>query len=273
MTSFWRWGLGAAMAALLMTSVAGLVGLRNQKARADELAGTNLSLHDSLIQVQGQLQNLTARLESLTEQQRAAAAAAVPAARPRTQTARSAAAADSRLKQIQQNIATQQKQLEATRQDLAAAKQDLDSTRRDLAAARSDFDKANQEVNGRLDSTRDELSGSIARNHDELVALQKRGERNYYEFTIARNKQFQRVGPMSVSLRKTNFKHKYFDLTLMVDDQQIEKKHVNLYEPVMIRLSDRPQPVELVVNEIRDNQIKGYVSEPKYKNSELAKAQ
>jgi hypothetical protein len=47
------------------------------------------------------------------------------------------------------------------------------------------------------------------------------------------------------------------------DDRQLERKHVNLYEPLMFTLSDGPQPVELVVNQIDKNQVKGYVSEPR----------
>ena len=66
--------------------------------------------------------------------------------------------------------------------------------------------------------------------------------------------------------------HKYFDMSMMVDDFKLDKKHVNLYEPVWINLSDRPQPVQLVVNRIDKNQVTGYISEPKYKKSQLASA-
>ena len=38
-----------------------------------------------------------------------------------------------------------------------------------------------------------------------------------------------------------------------------EKKRVNLYEPLMFTLADRPQPGELVVTQINKNQVKGYV--------------
>ena len=58
---------------------------------------------------------------------------------------------------------------------------------------------------------------------------------------------FQRVGPFSVSLRKVNFKRKSYDLAMIVDDNQLQKKSVNLYEPVWIRVGDHPQPAELVV--------------------------
>jgi len=59
---------------------------------------------------------------------------------------------------------------------------------------------------------------------------------------------FHAEGPIRLSLRKVNAKEGYYDLVLVVGDRQLEKKHVNLYEPLMFTLSDRPQPVELVVN-------------------------
>jgi len=120
-----------------------------------------------------------------------------------------------------------------------------------------------------LSSTRDELNGSIARTHDDIVALRKRGERNYYEFDLNKSSSFERTGPVSLSLRKTNVKRRYFDIAMIVDDQKLEKKHVNLYEPVWINLPDRAEPVQLVVNSISKSNVKGYLSEPKYKKSEL----
>lgn len=148
----------------------------------------------------------------------------------------------------------------------------LTDQQKEIANTRQELDHARQDLETKLSSARDDLSGSIARNHDELTALEKRGQRNYYEFRLDKSKQFQKVGPLSLSVRKVNLKHKYYDLAMMVDDRQLEKKHVNLYEPLMLSLADRPQPIELVVNEINGNEVKGYVSEPKFKSSELASA-
>jgi hypothetical protein len=58
-------------------------------------------------------------------------------------------------------------------------------------------------------------------------------------------------------------------MMLLVDDNQLQKKSVNLYETVWISLSDRPLPIELVVNKIAKDHVEGYLSEPKYKRSEL----
>jgi outer membrane murein-binding lipoprotein Lpp len=122
-----------------------------------------------------------------------------------------------------------------------------------------------QEIAG----TRSDLEGSIARTHEELVVLQKKGERNYVEFDIDKSKHFQPTGPVGVSLRKSNVKHQYADLELLVDDRQISKKHLNLYEPAVFYLGER-QPVELIVNSITKDHIRGYISAPKYRASELA---
>ncbi len=148
---------------------------------------------------------------------------------------------------------------------LDANKQAIDSTQQDLSNARSEF-------SNNLSSTKDELNGTIAKNHDELVALEKKGERSYFEFDLAKSKAFQRVGPLSLSLRKTNTKNSFYDMSVLVEDSRVTKKHVSLFEPVLFYPSDSHQPVELVVNRIDKNTVRGYVSAPKYKASELAAA-
>ena len=91
---------------------------------------------------------------------------------------------------------------------------------------------------GDLTSTRTELTGSIARTHDELVLLQRNGERNYYEFDIDKSKQFQKDGPLGIRLKKANIKHQYADLELLIEDRDLLQKHVNLYQPVMFYTPD-----------------------------------
>ena len=48
------------------------------------------------------------------------------------------------------------------------------------------------------------------------------------------------------------------------------KKNVNLYEPIWIHTENESQPVQVVVNKIDRNFVRGYISAPKYKPSELA---
>jgi hypothetical protein len=131
-------------------------------------------------------------------------------------------------------------------------------------------DKAIESTRTDLENARTELSGSIAMTHDELVLLEKKGERNYYEFDLTKSKQFNRAGPVSISLRKANTKHAYADLALLVNDRDMSQKNVNLYQPAMFYQPDSHQPIEIVINEISKNHIHGYVSAPKYRGSELS---
>jgi len=156
-------------------------------------------------------------------------------------------------------------QLELTEQQKLIAEH-----QREIQETKDSVEKARTDLESNLQSTRDDLNGSIAKNHEELVALEKKGERNYYEFDLRKAKQFQRVGPMSISLRKSNTKHDYCDLAMIVNDSEVSKKHVNLYEPVLFYPEGFSQPLQVVINSIGKDDARGYISEPKYKPSELA---
>jgi len=95
-------------------------------------------------------------------------------------------------------------------------------------------------------------------------------ERSYFEFDLNKEKQFQRVGPLTLSLRKTDMKHKSYDVAMIVDDNELQKKKVNLYEPIWIHTENDSQPVQIIVNRIDKDAVHGYISAPKYKPSELA---
>jgi hypothetical protein len=130
-------------------------------------------------------------------------------------------------------------------------------------------DETRTDLEGRLSSTKNELDASIARTHDEVVALQKLGQREYFEFQLAKSKQLTPAGPIRMALRKTDTKRKRYNIDLLVDDAKLEKKNVYIFEPLYFRVADRPQPVEVVINAIEKDRVRGYVSVPKYKQSEL----
>jgi len=250
-----RWLLLSVVALVVVAGVALGYGYRQQML-AGHLAAQQSLAKATIDQMQGQLDNMTAKLNEITaaqaaakeQEQKAAEKKASAATRP---AAKRTARVDKRYKELQARLEEQQKELKET-QDLVA--------------------KNRSDLEGSLNSTKDELNGSIAKTHEELVALEKRGERNYFEFDLSKSKQFQRVGPISLSLRRTDTKHKNYDLNLIVDDNDLSKKRVNLYEPIWIHAENGGQPVQIVVNHVEKNVVHGYVSAPKYKASELAAA-
>jgi hypothetical protein len=192
---------------------------------------------------------VTAAQQTAAEAQAKASSAHPNAAGTKAVAGKRSAAENKRLKELQARIDEQQKQLKDTQDQVAKNRADLE---------------------GNISSTRDELNGSIAKTHEELVALAKRGERSYFEFDLTKSKQFQRVGPITLALRRTDTKHKNFNLDMIVDDNRLSKKNVNLYEPIWIHTENETQPVQIVVNKVEKNLVHGYVSAPKYKPSELA---
>ncbi len=247
------------MFAFLILAAAGVTLVyfnSQQRSTIGQLTSEEGNLNTTVAQLQGQLDNTTAKLNEISAQQAAAneAAANAAAANVAKNGARPAGAGISRaeanrLKQIQAGLDDQKKQLQATQDDVA---------------------KTRSVMEGNLSSTRDELNGSIAKTHDELVTLEKRGERSYFEFDAAKSKQFQRTGPLSVSLRRTDTKHGNIDLVVLVNDRQIDKKKINLYEPVWIYETKDSEPVQVVVNKIDKNSAHGYISAPKYSPEDLA---
>ena len=261
------------LAILIATAGYSLFRLSNEGQQRAELMRTNQALQTSLDQAKNDLRAAADKMNSVDNRAqvaqldapivRSAPAAentmenSAPAklthqvkkASGKHQAAGAHQANDPRWKEMDAKLAEQQKQIEGTK---------------------SDIDKTRSDLEGSLGSTRDELNGSIAKTHDEIVELRKRGERNYYEFDINKSSEFARTGPVSLSLRKANVKRKYYDIALIVDDQKIEKKHVNVYEPLWISVPGHLEPVQVVVNSITKDNVKGYLSESKYKKSELA---
>jgi outer membrane murein-binding lipoprotein Lpp len=245
--------------ALFMVGGISLAYVSRERRQLNELSATNQSLSSSIAQLKTEMQVMA---DKLSQPPPAPPARIVSEGAPRSSSQPrtvARAAVDPRFRQMQARLADQEKQLSSTREDLNKTRDDLQGK----------LDSTRDELSGSLASTRDELNGSIGRTHDDVVALQKRGERNYYEFQLTKSKEFKRIGPLSLSLRKVNTKRKSYDLALFVDDNQMQKKSINLFEPIWINLDDRPQPVQLVVNQIGKDQIQGYISEPKYKKSEL----
>jgi hypothetical protein len=108
-----------------------------------------------------------------------------------------------------------------------------------------------------------EQSGLIARNADELSALKRAGLREYYEFDITKAKSPAPVGPVAVRLKDADAKKHKFNMVLVVDDVEIEKKDKTLLEPVQFYRKGSRQLNEIVVYAVQKDRITGYLSTPK----------
>ena len=130
---------------------------------------------------------------------------------------------DSRAQQIirreqedAQRLETAQKQ---TAQQVTAVASDVSTVKTDVGGVKTDLTKTQGDLATtitQLASVRGDLSSTnsvIARNHDELVTLEHKGDRNYYEFTLTKG-QKKPVGTVSMELKKTDQKKSRFTLNV-----------------------------------------------------------
>jgi phage shock protein A len=139
--------------------------------------------------------------------------------------------------------------------DVGAVKTNLSSTQAEL-----------QKTIAQLKSVQGDMgvqSGLIATNGNELAALKRLGERNYFEFKLAKTKAPQRVGDITLLLKKSDPKKNKYTVDVNADDKVTEKKDRNINEPVQFYTAKAKQPYELVVNQVQKDLIVGYLATPK----------
>src|SRR5262245_44404328 len=115
----------------------------------------------------------------------------------------------------------------------------LDATKKDLADSRRE-----------ITDVRTSLSAQIAHNAGELADLRKKGERDFFEFDIAKPKknEMSRVADIQLQLRRTDPKKVKYDLLIQVDDSRLEKKDRTANEPIQFLVGRDKLRYEIVVN-------------------------
>jgi len=128
---------------------------------------------------------------------------------------------NTQLTEVQKNS---EEKIGAVATDLGGAKKDIETRGTTSKLTKGKLDRAQGDMGV--------MSGLIARNHDDLEDLKRRGDRNYYEFTVPKTKTPQRVGPVQLSLNKVDPKKSKYTMTVFVDDRTIEKRDKTAGEPM-----------------------------------------
>ncbi len=148
-------------------------------------------------------------------------------------------------------------EVEGVKSEVGTVKTDVETTKTDLAAAKD-----------KLEHTIGDLgmqSGLIARTREDLAELRRKGERNYYEFTLLKGKGPVPVSTVSLALKKVDPKRSKFTLNVIADDRTIEKRDRTMYEPMQFYTAKDRQLYEVVVFTAEKNKVTGYLSTPKEK--------
>jgi len=244
--------------ALAGLSYAGYSVQTRLESNLNKAQDQNKLLSAELDQANSRLADLKGHID-VTEQKMHMTQAELANARSRAETIRKDQQASDQKLAEQLNAATKEsnEKINAVATEVGGAKKDIEATRTDLEATKGRLERASGDMGV--------MSGLIAHNRDDLEELKRRGDRNYYEFKITKSKTAQKVGPVQVSLNKTDQKKSKYTVTVFVDDRSIEKKDKTAGEPVQfyVRGGSRMPPYEFVVFEVGKNQITGYLSTPK----------
>ena len=172
----------------------------------------------------------------------------------------------------------QKQQLTAVSGEVAGVKTHVGAVESEVSSTRSDLDATKAKLERAIGDLGVQ-SGLIAHTRDELEVLKHKGDRNYYEFTLAKNSKHPTpVGTISLQLRKTDAKRGKYTMNVQADDRTIEKKDRNLNEPVQFYTGKDRFLYELVVYALDKDKVTGYLSTPKtapvpFDNSKDVKSQ
>ena len=153
-------------------------------------------------------------------------------------------------------------------QQIAAVNTAVTGVKTEVGAAKTDIAKTQTELqatNQKLERTIGDLgvqSGLIAHTSSELDVLKHKGDKNYYEFTLAKNKRTP-LSTISLELKKVDAKKSRFTLNVIADDKTIEKKDRTVGEPLQFYTGRDHLLYEIVVFSADKNSITGYLSTPK----------
>jgi chromosome segregation ATPase len=213
----------------------------SQADLGERLNATSAAFKQELASATGQTeQQIAARTAEFEKAQKAAAAAA--------------ARLSAEQRQQGQQIAAVNGEVSSVKTDVGAAKTDIQKTQTDLAA-----------TNQKLEKTIGDLglqSGLIAHNSSELAELKRKGERNYYDFTLQKGARTP-VSTISLQLKKVDAKKSRFTVNVIADDRTIEKKDRTVGEPLQFYTGRDHMLYEVVVFNADKNSITGYLSTPK----------
>ena len=168
--------------------------------------------------------------------------------------------------QAQQQVAGQ---LDELKQASSTANSKLDQISGDVSGVKGDVQSAQSVLDQhgtelkRVTGDMGVMSGLIATNSKELTQLRELGDRTYLEFDLKKNRPAQKLGNIQLQLAKADPKRNRFTLEVLADDKRVEKKDRTINEPVQLYVSGGRQPYEIVVNDVKKDEVRGYLAVPK----------
>ena len=153
--------------------------------------------------------------------------------------------------------------------DTTSAKVDTTSAKLERVSSDTERNRADlRRVSGDLGA----VSVNVAKNTKDFAELRKSDERQRYEFRLLKTKVPTRVADIQIAVRGTDPRRNLYSMDLYADDRVAPEKNRAANEPVQLYVRGVPSPYEVVVTEVRKDEVVGYVSAPKPNGARLEAA-
>jgi hypothetical protein len=172
-----------------------------------------------------------------------------------TQLKEVATTADSKITEVSSDVDNVKGDVSGVKDDVTGVKQTVASTQAELEKTGADLKRAVGDMGV--------MSGLIATNSKDLGALRQLGERNYIEFDLTKNQRERKIGNVTIALKQADPKRNRYSVQIVADDKRVEKKDKTINEPVQLYVSGGHQPYEIVVNQVKKDEVVGYLATPK----------
>ena len=148
--------------------------------------------------------------------------------------------------------------------DVSGVKTDVNGVKEKVASTDAELEKTGTELK-RVVGDMGVMSGLIATNGKDLAALRELGDRNYIEFDLTKRDASKKIGDIVLTLKKSDPKRNRYTVEVLADDKRLEKRDRTINEPVQLYVSGNRQPYEIVINEVKKDEVVGYLATPRVK--------
>jgi len=223
--------------------------LQSVNQEIDAVKSTEEKTSTAVRQTRAQAQKQSDELRSQLEEQQKQATDEIAQLKDTTSnTSNTLNAVSSDVNNVKTDVGGVRNDVVAVKTDLGATQSNLDKTAADLKRAMGDMGV---------------MSGLIATNAKDLNTLRALGERNYVEFDISRKDAAKKLGDISITLKKADTGRNRYTVAVFADDKLVEKRDRTINEPVQLYIAGNRLPYEIVVNQVKKDEIVGYLATPK----------
>lgn len=107
------------------------------------------------------------------------------------------------------------------------------------------------------------LQTAVDANSSDISGVQKSLDRDYYNFELQKKGSSMQIRNVSLRLRNTDFKRQRYHVEIVVSGRKMNKKRVNINEPIYFYVKGLRKPYEVLVNRVDKKFVVGFLSIPK----------